>query len=135
MHAIECAAIGETVGDVKAGTSQAGKPWLSFTIRVGTGDEAQWPRIAVFGEVAANLQGKLAKGVRVYVEGSVKLSAWQSGQGEARSGLSIAAKRCDVIGAIGRQRSTGASAATKATAKATFAPVGGGKPFDDELPF
>ena len=91
----------------------------------------------MFGDVAASLEGRIAKGSKVYCEGSIRLNNWQSGQGEARSGLSISAKRCDLIGAIGRQRAaTGATAPTaRQKAEAAFAPAGAGKPFDDELPF
>ena len=94
MHGqIEAAAIGEVVGEVKTGVSAGGKRWHP-SIRVGAGEEAQWPRVSAFGDVAASLEGRLAKGSKVYCEGSIRLNNWQSGQGEARSGLSISAKRC-----------------------------------------
>ena len=106
MHGqIECAAILTISGEVKARTSQAGKRWLSFLGRCGNGDDAQWVQVAVFGSRAPELEGKLTKGGRCYVEGNIKLNTWQNAQGEARSGLSVSAKRCDIIGAIAGRRS------------------------------
>ena len=58
--------------------------------------------IALFGEKANQLQ--VAKGDRVYVEGRLKLETWTSRDGQARSGLKVAAWKCERLGNIGNNK-------------------------------
>jgi single-strand DNA-binding protein len=106
MNGIETAFIGRVGKEPELKTSAAGKAWTSFTACVGDGDEAQWVRIAVFGECAEHLAGHLLKGDRVYVEGRLKVDTWTAQNGQQRTGLSVAAWKADKLGQIGRNKPT-----------------------------
>ena len=75
-------------------------------VMVDVGEEkSQLVQTAVFGEAAEKLDGA-AKGTRVYIEGTLKTSQWNTADGETRHGLSCAAFTCQRVGssAIGRNR-------------------------------
>jgi len=101
---IECACIGRVAAAPELKTSAGGKPWASFNVAVGQGDEAQWLRVVVFGDTAERLAGTLVKADRVYVEGALTMNTWRDREGEKRAGLNVAASKCERLGAIGRNR-------------------------------
>jgi single-stranded DNA-binding protein len=112
MKGIECAFFGLLAKEPELKTSKSGKPWASISVGVDTGDvddsggtKLQWLRVAVFGEAASRLAGA-QKGTRLYIEGTLTLDHWEGKDGEAKHGLSVAAWKCERIGAsaIGRQR-------------------------------
>jgi single-strand DNA-binding protein len=76
----------------------------ALTCAVGSDDDTQWIRIAVFGDRAEHLASNLAKGDRVYCEGRLKLDTWASKSGEQRTGLSVAAWKAEKLGEIGRNK-------------------------------
>jgi single-strand DNA-binding protein len=140
ISGIECAFIARAGGDPEVKTSQAGKPWASLSACVGENDDAQWVRIAVFGAKATSLQ--VAKGDRIYVEGRLKLETWTSREGQPRSGLKVAAWKCEPIGAIGNNKRAKPKDEEGAPAQSN----GGDRPqgtrdwqrpgpVDDEIPF
>ena len=111
MRGIECAFFGSLARDVELKTAKSGKPWAQLLVMVDVGEEkSQLVQTAVFGDVAEKLAGT-SKGARVYVEGTIKPSQWNSADGEVRHGLSCAAFKCEKVGssAIGRNRPKTAS--------------------------
>lgn len=84
--------------------SKAGKAWFRFSVAVGHDEAVQWVQVACFGSIADALSDRLSKGDRVYVEGTLKLNTWSDREGKDRSGLSVAAWRCELLGQIGRNR-------------------------------
>ncbi len=106
MKGIEAAYFGALARDVELRTSKTGKLWAQLLVMVDVGEEkSALIQTAVFGEVAEKLAGA-AKGMRVYCEGTLKPSQWNTADGETRHGLSVAAFTCQRVGssAIGRQR-------------------------------
>lgn len=104
MHGnIETAFIGRVGNDPELKTSASGNPWCAFNVAVGSGDDTQWLRVAIFGARAEELAGPLTKGDRVYVEGNLTLRTWEN-SGEKRSGLNVAAWKCERLGQIGRNK-------------------------------
>ncbi|MDH4981239.1 single-stranded DNA-binding protein [Hyphomicrobium sp. D-2] len=101
---IETAFSGRVGTDPERRTSQAGKPWLRFSVAVGSDDAVQWVQVAVFGQQAEDLSTRLHKGDRVYVEGTLRLNTWTDHDGRERSGLSVAAWKGERLGAIGRNK-------------------------------
>jgi single-strand DNA-binding protein len=108
---IECCfvgRIGQEASELKQ--SKAGKPWASFTVAVGgegeDKEDTQWIRVAVFGSKAEELAvaGSLTKGVRVYVEGRLRLDRWTAKDGTQQAGLSVAANVVQAMGQIGAKR-------------------------------
>lgn len=85
-------------------TSQAGKPWLAFSAGVGDGDDKQWIRVVVFGEMAQAIAPRLHKGGRVYVEGKLSQDEWKGKDGQQHHGLKVAAFRVELLNQIGRNR-------------------------------
>ena len=108
MNGIEAAFVGSIGTAPELRTSKSGKPWCSFSARVGEGEAATWVRVAVFGETA-DAATTLAKGTPVYVEGRLRLGTWQTKDGESRSGLSVVATKVELLGQIGRRRPTTSS--------------------------
>ena len=110
---IECAFTGRVGQEPRLRTSKAGKPWLALSVAVGSGDDAQWLQVAVFGEAASELASHLTKGDRVYVEGRLRLNRWTR-DGREHAGLSVAATAVHPLGKIGRKRSGNAGHETAA---------------------
>jgi single-stranded DNA-binding protein len=103
MSGIECALFGTLGDDATARTSNSGKPYLRVRIRVGEGDAGQWLSALVFDEEAVAVSDKLAKGARVYLEGTVKLDEWKAQDGTKRHGLLVISSYCR-LAQIGRQK-------------------------------
>lgn len=103
MHGIETAFIARVGTDtIEVKTSQAGKPWTSFSACVG--DDTQWVTVVAFGDRAQQLAGHLHKGDKIYAEGRLKLDTWTGKDGEARTGLNVAAWRVEQLGQIGKNK-------------------------------
>jgi single-strand DNA-binding protein len=100
---IEVAFHGFVAADAEAKTSQAGKAWTRLRAGVGQGDDITWVSIAVFGP-AAEAAAALKKGDRIYVEGNIKLDSWTGNDGVERTGLSVAAFKCERTHLIGKNR-------------------------------
>ncbi len=73
---IECAFLGALGRDAEPKTSQAGKPYLRLSLRIGNDDAAQWVSVLAFDPSAVELADRFTKGARVYVEGSLSLNEW-----------------------------------------------------------
>ncbi len=135
MNGIEtafCATVG-TEAELK--TSQAGKRWTSFNACVGSGDEAQWVRIAVFGGRAEELSRHLRKGDKVYCEGRLTLRTWEK-DGEKQAGLNVAAWKVEKLGQIGRNKPAKPRPAPESDHPIAPTARGGfDKQLDDEIPF
>ncbi|CAN1721176.1 single-strand DNA-binding protein [Hyphomicrobium sp. 1Nfss2.1] len=104
MNGIEAAFTGRVGTEPEKRTSQAGKPWLRFNVAAGQDEATQWVQVACFGSAAEELSDRLGKGDRVYVEGTIKLNIWTDREGKERSGLSVAAWKCERLGNIGRSK-------------------------------
>jgi single-stranded DNA-binding protein len=103
MSALEVAFFGAVARDAELKTSKAGKAYLRFTCRVGENDPS-WVSTMYFGDDAPELGPRLTRGVRCYVEGSLKLDRWDK-EGVSQSGLSCMSFHCRVA-AIGRRKPT-----------------------------
>jgi single-stranded DNA-binding protein len=81
---------------------------MGVAVTVGQGengkDSTQWVRVTCFGEVAEEIAGRARKGDRLYIEGSLTLNTWNDAHGEVKTGLNVAAWRCERLGNIGRHR-------------------------------
>jgi single-strand DNA-binding protein len=104
MNGIEAAFIARVGTEPELKTSAAGKPWAAFNAAVGSGDDVQWVRVAVFGDLAEGLAGHVLKGDRLYCEGRLKLNEWTDREGKSRTGLSVAAWKIEKLGQIGRNK-------------------------------
>jgi single-stranded DNA-binding protein len=112
--------------------SKAGKPWLSFSVAVGEGDDVQWVQVAAVGTKAEELAGAVKKSDRVYVEGRLKLNTWTAKDGTAQAGLSVAASLVQPMGQIGAKRPKPKARASKSEA---FAPLDKQPALNDAIPF
>jgi single-strand DNA-binding protein len=132
MNTIECAFAGR-IGQEPAKESKAGKPWLSFSVAVGEGDDVQWLQVAAFGARATELAGSLKKCDRVYIEGRLRLNTWTGKDGTAQAGLSMAASLVQPLGQIGAKRPS----KPKATASRSevYAPLDKQPALHDAIPF
>src|SRR5262249_46908687 len=113
---IEAAFIGRVGTQPELRTSQASKAWTAISVAVGKDEDTQWVRVAAFGETAERLIGRVVKGDRVYVEGDLRLNHWIDREGKPRSGLSVAARKVERLGEIGRNRPPNSNSARKPAA-------------------
>jgi single-stranded DNA-binding protein len=104
MKGIECAFQASIGQDIELKTSKSGKPYVSFSAVVEQGESSQWLRVGCFGDTAERLAGQAQKGDRIYCEGVLTLNTWQGADGEAKTGLNVAAWKCERLGNIGRNR-------------------------------
>jgi single-strand DNA-binding protein len=111
----EAAFIGRVGTEPELKTSQAGKPWTAINVAVGKDEDTQWVRVAAFAETAERPIGRVVKGDRVYVEGDLRLNQWTDREGKPGSGLSVAARKVEKLGEIGRNRPPNPNGSCKAT--------------------
>jgi single-strand DNA-binding protein len=110
MRGIETAFWGVLAKDPELRTSKSGKPFATMNVAVTIGssddgkDVTQWVRVACFGETAEKIAAAAKKSDRIYVEGSLTLNTYNTADGETRTGLNVAAFRCEKVPGIGRSR-------------------------------
>lgn len=66
---------------------------LAVDRRAGNEPAVDWLPVQVWGELAENCARYLSKGQRVYVEGRLQNSAWETDAGERRARLEVVAIR------------------------------------------
>ena len=103
---IDVALFGFLAADAETKVSKAGKPWTRMRVGVGKDDDLQWVFVAAFGK-AAETAAALKKQDRVYIEGTIRLDTWRGQDGAERSGLSVAAFKCERTHNVGRNRPKG----------------------------
>jgi single-strand DNA-binding protein len=143
MNTIECATEGRVVSEPEHRTSKAGKPYARLRVVVGDGDAAQWLNVTAVGEKALAELAGLAKGDRVYLEGSIKLERWTAQDGAERSGLGVLAWKVLPLAKIGRNKPAKPKEGDHAAPVSGPAdyqrplddPGGGRRAFDDQIPF
>jgi single-strand DNA-binding protein len=132
MTGIEAAFAGIVARDAEARTTTAGKPWVRFSVGVGSGDSIEWVSAAVFSESLQVRAAELKKGEKVYCEGTLRVDRWTAKDGTAKTSLSAAVFRLELLNQIGnrRPRSTRQKPATKPANGRSFEPE-----LNDEIPF
>lgn len=111
MRGIEAAFWGVLGKDPELKTSKTGKAFATMNVVVTVGetddgkDMSQWVRVACFGETAERIASRAKKGDRVYAEGTLTLNTWaDKTTGEAKTGLNLAAFKCEKVPGIGKSR-------------------------------
>jgi single-strand DNA-binding protein len=137
MNGIEACFTAKVMSDPENKISAAGNAWMRFSVAIGEGESVQYAQIAVFGDQAEKITGQIVKGSKVYCEGKIRLDRWEK-DGEKRSGLSLAAWRCDLIGQIGKSKPSregpdGPSSSFAASSKRQRPAVQGRDEFTDRL--
>ena len=148
MDGLQACAIVRLSQDPELRYSREGKPFLTLNGAVADSKAVEgqptWLRVIVFGDLAETLgqrEPPLLKGVECYVEGRLKLERWTAKDtGEQRSGLSLAAWRCEILGAIGRQapkrdRAPVAPASSRVAFGSRSDGAGATRLLDDEAPW
>ena len=91
-------------------TSKTGKSYCTFSCVVTVGgadddkDVSQWLRVCCFGETAEIRAARAKKRDRIYVEGTLTLNTWENANSETKTGLNVAAWKCEKVAGIGRSR-------------------------------
>jgi single stranded DNA-binding protein len=98
MSTIEAAFSGRAGSVPELKTAPSGAVWAAFSVALGSGDDATWIRVSVFGDLARDLSERLEKGEKVYCEGRLTLSTWTGRDGEPRTGLQLAAHHVNRMG-------------------------------------
>jgi len=73
--------------------SQAGKPFLSFSVAAGiwNGKEevTEWLNCTLFGPRAVSLSERITKGQQLYISGKLATRQWQGQDGATRTSLDV----------------------------------------------
>jgi single-stranded DNA-binding protein len=101
---VEVAFTGVCCREPELKTAQSGKAFCTFTLGVGEGDGRQWIRVACFEETAEKVAQQLHKGGRAYCEGFLEISLWEPEGKPPHINLNCRARRCEILGLIGRNR-------------------------------
>lgn len=142
MSGIECCFLGSLSRDAEPKTSQAGKPYLRLSVRVGGGDDAQWVSVLSFDPKAIEIADRFTAGAKVYVEGRLSINEWTNAAGVVKTGLSVMSFHTR-LAQIGRQKVRRDDQKASVAAGQTYhsprsAPAGrlpGNGDFNDEIPF
>jgi single stranded DNA-binding protein len=98
MGEIQAAFTGRAGSVPELKTASSGAVWAAFSVAIGSGDDATWVRVSVFGDLARDLSERLEKGDKVYCEGALRLSTWTDREGRERHGLQLAAHHVTRMG-------------------------------------
>ena len=103
-------------------------------------EHTEWHRVDIWGKRAEALQQYLTKGLRIYVEGSLRTRQWEDRDGNKRSSTDIRADRIEFLdsrGEGGGRRAEGAGDGRgQAPAPAEQGAPGGGPDLtEDDIPF
>jgi single-stranded DNA-binding protein len=130
---IEVAFTGRAGKPPETRATAQGAPWKSLSLAVDSGSEgpAEWISVAAFGDVAAELPDDMVPGERVYVEGKLRLSRWQTKGGEQRATLQVNATRVLVLDRIGRRRKPSRVRRAGADSQAPLSGCERGQPSDE----
>ncbi len=113
MRGLEVAFFGSAARPIEVKTSKAGNQYGVVSIGVDCGESRddgsnalEWIRVTIFADALEALAGKVEKGTRLYVEGSLRADRWKGSDGEQRFSLQVAASKIQRVGssAIGRNR-------------------------------
>jgi len=103
---IEAAFIGTCGTDADTRFVNGGELFMaSVPVAVGAkGEEPQWIRIALFGQLAEDMAPRLVKGAKSYFEGTISQNHFTDRHGRQQVGLNLVARVVQPIGQIGRRR-------------------------------
>jgi single-strand DNA-binding protein len=99
MNGVQACLTGYVAKDADMRYTSTGKGMLTFSLAVADakkqeGQESEWVRCVIFGQLAEDLQLRMVKGTHTYCEGRVKLNKWTAADGSDRSGLELLAWTC-----------------------------------------
>jgi len=104
VKGIECAFHGRLGRSPEPRVSKAGRSFTTFSLAVATGaEEVTWVSVVAFGETAEALAG-LQAGSYVYIEGSLRLDAYERKDGTSASALKVTASTAIALGQVGQRR-------------------------------
>lgn len=87
----------------KFGETTAAKFSLATTERYKnkdgeTVDTTEWHRVVVFGNLAGVVERYVRKGKMLYIEGKIRTSSWEDGNGEKKYSTEIIADKLQMLG-------------------------------------
>ena len=87
----------------KFGETTAAKFSLATTERYKnkdgeTVDTTEWHRVVVFGNLASVVERYVRKGKMLYIEGKIRTSSWEDGNGEKKYSTEIIADKLQMLG-------------------------------------
>lgn len=130
---MQASAYGRLASDPREITTKSGKPMAVARIAVQMGDDdTLWLNVIAFGSMAEMLL-KHGKGEFISISGRVQKKSWTDKEGQARESLEIVADTIVSARTVrpggGKKRDTGDQR------REPKQPSGGGRPFDDQIPF
>jgi single-stranded DNA-binding protein len=103
MSQLEAAVSGTCITEPALRRSQKGMAYLRVLLAVGEGDARQFCWACCFGDVAERVAGQLKRGGKLYAEGALTSEIYER-EGKPTVSLNVAARRCEVLNLIGKQR-------------------------------
>jgi single-stranded DNA-binding protein len=111
----------------------SGKPYASATVKVAADGEAIFWRVFAFSETAQAELMRLGDGDKIAAQGSIKLEVYTNKDGERRLSRTIFADHVLALRQPPRERK--AKEKQKSVGGPDGTAEGGGREFDDEIPF
>ncbi|ADU96273.1 single-stranded DNA-binding protein [Thermovibrio ammonificans] len=108
--------IGRLVADPQLQHTQGGTPFTRFRIAVNRpyrDRNGNWQEdtlfidVVVWGDAADRIVSRISKGNRVFVEGSLRQSSWETESGEKRSRIEVRADRVLALDPRSREQEGG----------------------------
>ena len=129
----------------KFGETTAAKFSLATTERYKnkdgeTVDTTEWHRVVVFGNLASVVERYVRKGKTLYIEGKIRTSSWEDGNGEKKYSTEIIADKLQMLGKKDdeqpREKTQTRPPVSKPTQDSPFYESNDDDPlFPDDLPF
>ena len=103
MSYLDAATCGTVIVEPQLKTSSKGTPYCRFLLVIGDGDAKEFCWVCAFGQDAERVTPLLKKGGKAYAEGTLSSEIYMR-DGKPTVSLSIAARRCEALNLIGRNR-------------------------------
>jgi single-stranded DNA-binding protein len=130
MSYLDAAVSGTVIVEPQLKQSAKGNAYARFLMVVGSDDAKQFVWVCIFGEDAERVAPLLKKSAKAYVEGTLSSEVYQR-DGKPTVSLSIAARRVEILGQIGRNRPRADRPRQDAEARRSQPMQRDGYPFDD----
>lgn len=104
MNGISCVFEARVSRDPELRYTREGKAVCNVGVGVPDGKGGvEWVRVALWEQLAEEMAERLGRGDQVYVEGRLRLSEWDTQDGQHRAGLEVNAWKLELLGGIGRR--------------------------------
>jgi single-stranded DNA-binding protein len=101
MNGITAKLTGSVTAAPEVHQTPGGLAWVRFAVSADTEQDSEtttsFVRVTVSGDLVADLAPRLVAGARVFCRRRLTLRSWKTDSGERKAGLSLAARKVEII--------------------------------------